>query len=75
MQLAVELRGLAERQLVFASQLHHGDLKARNTRSAPDNVSPKEHPDARVSGSVLNATLQPLSWNVFVTEPAAAGEH
>jgi len=74
-QLAVELRGLGARQLVFASQLHHGDLKARNTRSAPDNVSPEDHPDARVSGSVLNATLQPLSWNVFVTEPAAAGEH
>ena len=70
MPLIVELRGLGERKLVFASQLHHGDLKARNTRSAPDNVSPKDHPDARVGGSVLNATLQPLSWNVFVTEPA-----
>jgi alpha-N-arabinofuranosidase len=69
MQLTVELRGLSERRLVFASQLHHPDLKAENTRSAPDNVRPKHHPNAAVSGGALNATLQPLSWNVFVTEP------
>jgi alpha-N-arabinofuranosidase len=69
MQLAIELRGLGNRKLVFASQLHHSDLKAKNTRAEPDAVRPQEHPDAAVSGGVLKATLQPLSWNVLVTEP------
>jgi alpha-N-arabinofuranosidase len=69
MDLTVELRGLGKRELVFASQLHTDDLKAQNTRSAPDNVSPQDHPNAGVNGCILKTTLESLSWNVFVTEP------
>jgi alpha-N-arabinofuranosidase len=70
MELTVELRGLGRRKLIFASELHHPDLKAHNSRSAPDTVRPANHADAGISGGVLKATLRPLSWNVFVTEPA-----
>lgn len=69
MQLAVELRGLGKRRLSVANQLHHPDLKATNTRSTPRAVEPTEQRTASVAGDRLQATLRPLSWNVFVTEP------
>jgi alpha-L-arabinofuranosidase len=68
--LSVDLRGLGHRKLTFASELRHSDLKATNSCSAPDNVSPKNHPNAAVSAGVLKATLSRLSWNVFVTDAA-----
>jgi len=70
MQLTVELRGLGNRRIVSASELHHPDLKAANTRSEPHCVEPNEHGRCSVSGSHLRATLRPLSWNVLVTESA-----
>jgi len=68
MQLSVELRGLGHRKLVGATELHHPDVKAENTRSAPNTVEPRKHTDASVAGHHLQAKLRPLSWNVFVTE-------
>jgi alpha-L-arabinofuranosidase len=70
MQLAVELRGLGARRLVEATELHHPDLKASNTRGAPSLVAPKKHGDASTAGTILRAKLRPLSWNVFVTDGA-----
>jgi alpha-N-arabinofuranosidase len=70
LQMTVELRGLGNRRMVSASELHHHDLKAANTRSAPHTVEPREHGESSVAGSHLHATLRPLSWNVFVTAPA-----
>jgi len=70
MRLAVELRDLGQRRIVYASELHHADLKAANTRAAPHAVEPCEHRDVAIAGTVLKAKLRPLSWNVFVTEPA-----
>ena len=70
MQLGVELRGLGNRRMVFASEYHHRDPKAANTRSAPDAVKPHAHGESSVDGCEIRAKLRPLSWNVFVTEPA-----
>src|ERR1700722_1920410 len=70
MHLTVEVRGLGNRRIVSASELHNPDLKAANTRSAPHCVEPNKHARCSVSGSHLRATLRPLSWNVFVTETA-----
>jgi alpha-L-arabinofuranosidase len=70
MQLSVELNGLGSRKMVLSSELHHPDLKAENTRSSADTVKPTEHADVSLSGVHLQAKLRPLSWNVFVTEPA-----
>jgi alpha-N-arabinofuranosidase len=68
MALEVEFRGMRDgRILADALELHHADLKASNSRHAPDTVSPKPHPAAELQGSTLTATLKPLSWNVFVT--------
>jgi alpha-N-arabinofuranosidase len=68
MDLTVELRGLgAQRQLVTALQLHHPDLKACNTREAPDRLSPQPLAGVRLDGECLHLRLQPCSWNVVVT--------
>lgn len=70
MTLDVDLRGLGDRRLGDTHELHHADIKAINSKDAPDNVSPVAHGDARVDGGTLSATLKPLSWNVFQTLPA-----
>ena len=71
MQLDVELRGLGEgRKVALASELHHSDLKATNSKSAPDAVAPNERTDVSISKGVVSAKLKPLSWNVIVTNPA-----
>ncbi|MDB5439714.1 MAG: alpha-N-arabinofuranosidase, partial [Caulobacteraceae bacterium] len=71
MALTVELVGMGgDRVLADALELHHADLKAVNTKAAPDAVTPVAHADAGIAGKTLTATLKPLSWNVFVTRPA-----
>ena len=71
MQLEVELRGLGEgRKVSFASELHHTDLKAINSKMAPNAVTPKERTDIAIAKGVLSARLKPLSWNVIVTQSA-----
>lgn len=70
MELTVELRGMGARELAGAEELHHADLKAVNSKDAPDAVAPVPHPAARLAGDTLTATLKPLSWNVFPTRRA-----
>ena len=70
MDLSVQLRGLGNRKIVFASELQHQDLKASNTKSAPDSVKPRPHRGCSFRDSQLLARLRPLSFNVFVSEPA-----
>jgi alpha-N-arabinofuranosidase len=48
-----------------ALQLCDADPKAMNTREQPDRVVPKPLTAARASGERIEATLQPLSWNVI----------
>ncbi|MBB5519814.1 arabinosylfuranosidase ArfA [Amphiplicatus metriothermophilus] len=67
MALKAELRGFGPRRLEEAFELHHDDLKAANTREAPNTVAPKPHQSATIDGEILSARLKPLSWNVFVT--------
>ncbi len=71
MQLEVELRGLGEgRKVSLASELHHSELKAINSKSAPNAVAPKARTDVSIDKGVVSARLKPLSWNVIVTTPA-----
>jgi len=70
MQLSVDMNGLGDRKLVSATTLHHADLKAENTRATPDAVKPAKSQSASLAGTQLKAQLQPLSWNVLVTESA-----
>lgn len=70
MSLAVELRGLGNREIVSVSELRDDDLKAVNTKKFPQAVIPRGNARASLRGGTLTATLGPLSWNVIVTEPA-----
>ncbi|HEX8301342.1 alpha-N-arabinofuranosidase [Sphingomonas sp.] len=70
MELTVELRGMGERTLRAAHELHDSDLKAINSKDAPERVAPVAHPAAAIQGTTLTATLKPLSWNVFATASA-----
>ncbi|WNO52349.1 alpha-N-arabinofuranosidase [Stakelama saccharophila] len=70
MDLTVELRGMGDRRIETAQQLHHADLKAINSKDAPDTVAPADHPAVELANGTLSATLKPLSWNMFVTMPA-----
>jgi alpha-L-arabinofuranosidase len=74
MNLTVEMRGLGERTIVSASELHHRDIKAANTRSAPSTVTPSEHRGCSLAEGHLKARLRPLSWNVFVTDAASGAK-
>ena len=53
-------------------ELKHDDLKATNTREAPENVSPVKHPACEIAGGTLTAVLKPLSWNVFALKRSDA---
>jgi alpha-N-arabinofuranosidase len=72
-ELTVELRGFESQTITTALELHHDDLKAANSREAPDEVSPRAHDAVSIDGTKLHATLKPLSWNVFVTKASRQG--
>jgi alpha-N-arabinofuranosidase len=70
-EISIELRGLGDRQrLVEASELVHADMKAINTKDAPDNVSPVKNAAVQIDGHRVTARLKPGSWNVIVTTSA-----
>jgi alpha-N-arabinofuranosidase len=48
-----------------ALQLCNPDLKAINTKDAPDRITPKPLATARATGERLTAQLAPASWNVI----------
>jgi alpha-N-arabinofuranosidase len=67
-QLEVELRGLGARKLELATQLHHDDLKAINTKESPNEVMPRIKGGVSIQGERVHTELEPLSWNVIVTK-------
>lgn len=74
-ELRVDLRGFAAGQAVVeAIELHHPDLQATNTASAPDTVTPRRHEHAHIEGAQLRARLKPGSWNVFVLRQPTNGK-
>lgn len=68
LSLKVDLRGFTGLNLAETFELKHDDLKAANTKEAPDEVSPVSHENCAFDGA-LTARLKPLSWNVFVLRP------
>ncbi len=68
-KLELELRGLGERKVDFAQELHHPDIKAINTKDAPNEVSPQDKRDIEIRQQTLTTTLKPCSWTVISTLP------
>jgi len=73
MALAAELRGLGDLVINGSFELKHENLKATNTRDAPDEVAPAKHPDCGFARGTLRATLKPMSWNVFALSVKVQG--
>ena len=69
LDVEVDLRGFGgEGKLVSALELHHANLKAINSKAAPDVVKPAPIEGVRVSGGKVNVSLKPLSWNVIAVQ-------
>ncbi len=54
-----ELRGFTASVVEVALQLRHDNMKAVNTRDAPDTLTPTELAGVRVGDGHVSATLQP----------------
>ena len=65
MPLEVNAAGFPNIVVRQALQLCDPDLKAINTKAAPDRVSPKPLAKVKVDGQRVVATLAPASWNVI----------
>jgi alpha-N-arabinofuranosidase len=65
MTMNVDLKGFADLEVVEAHQLHHADLKAANTATAPSTVTPTAIAGIEVRKDKLSVELGPASWNVI----------
>lgn len=63
-RLDVDLGGLRDARLEWATVLTDPDWRAANTLRDPDRVAPRPHPDVAVDDLGVRATLPPVSWNV-----------
>lgn len=65
MTMNVTAAGFGELGVKECLQLRDSDLKAANTRAAPDRIKPAALQGVKVSGDQVRATLAPASWNVI----------
>ncbi|MDX7951171.1 alpha-N-arabinofuranosidase [Lichenihabitans sp. Uapishka_5] len=73
LDVTLDPRGFGSRlEVVEALELHHPNLKAINSKAAPDTVTPTATADVRMSDGQPQAILKPLSWTVIVLEDAEA---
>ena len=70
MDLTVELRGLGNRQLVSATELHHERFEGDKYKDRAGTCSNlRSNPRVSLREGRVEATLaKPLSWNVIVTD-------
>jgi len=59
--LAIDISGVGDVELVETHLLHDDDPYARNTLDEPERVRPGTV-EARVDGGILHVTLPPISW-------------
>ena len=64
-QLTMPLRQFADFRVAEHIQLHHEDLYAVNTETAPDVVTPTSCSGSSVADGVLTAELSAKSWNMI----------
>ncbi|MFJ8023574.1 alpha-N-arabinofuranosidase [Streptomyces sp. NPDC096311] len=74
--LEVELRGFDALAVAEHEVLADADPEARNTLHDPERVTPHTATGTTLSGGVLRAELEPLSWNMIrLTRPQDARTH
>ena len=65
MRLEVEARSFAGLSLVEAVTMHDDDLKAVNSKAAPDRVVPRPLTGVAVAGDRITAELPKASWTIL----------
>ncbi|MGY4235804.1 alpha-N-arabinofuranosidase [Bradyrhizobium sp. USDA 4449] len=65
MEVSVEARRFGRMKVSERVELRHDDLRATNTKHAPDTIKPAPLQDVTFDGGRLQATLEPASWNVI----------
>ena len=70
MSVEISARGFAKLKVDEAQQLHHRNLSACNSKTAPDEVAPTALGGVSVEGERIRMTLAPASWNMIGLAPA-----
>ncbi len=68
--LTMDLRAFPGLRVAEHIQLHHDDVKARNTLEHPNEVAPTAGPGGKIEDGRLQVRLGNLSWNVIRLEKA-----
>lgn len=68
-ELSCDLRAFGNLRVSEHIVLHHDDVKAVNTKSAPDTVSPTKGKGGTMDSERLTVCVPALSWNVIRLEP------
>ena len=68
--LEADMRAFGTLRPVEHSVLHHDDVKAVNTETAPDTVKPMPGEPANMDNGRLTVRIPALSWNVIRLEKA-----
>ncbi|GGD45859.1 alpha-N-arabinofuranosidase [Microbacterium faecale] len=65
LELAVDVRGASDLQLVEAVTFAHSDPMWQATADDPDTVLPRANDSATITGERLTAVLPPVSWSML----------
>lgn len=61
-EVAIDVSGLGDVEVVETHLLHDDDPYARNTLADPERVRPRELEGVRIADGILHLTLPPLAW-------------
>ena len=70
MTIAIDARGFSKLAVSQALELRDDDLKAVNSKAAPQRIKPAPLKGVSSDGHKLRMTLAPASWNIIRFEPA-----
>jgi alpha-L-arabinofuranosidase len=69
-EVTLDARGFGKLAVAEALEMHDTDLKAHNTKKAPERIKPRALKDATVDKATIKLKLAPASWNVIRLEAA-----
>ncbi|MFF8188293.1 alpha-N-arabinofuranosidase [Microbacterium sp. NPDC016588] len=68
-EVAIDVTGFGNVELVETHLLHDDDPYASNTLGHPDRVQPRALEGARIEDGMLRATLPPIAWAALALRP------
>jgi alpha-L-arabinofuranosidase len=70
MTISIDARGFSNLAVSQALELRDDDLKAVNSKAAPERIKPAPLKGVSSDGNKLRVTLAPASWNIVRFQPA-----